>query len=77
MMIYFDKEDQELLTQEETEEIIYGEIERYELHLEAIQTIPVQTLWEHLDDDFKTEIYEEAFDSILEERFIEREFEVE
>lgn len=77
MKIYFDKEDQELLTEEETEEIIHEELERSEFHLEAMRTFSARTLWEHLDDDFKAEIYTEAFDSILEERFIEREFEVE
>lgn len=73
-MYLFDKEEQELLTEDEMIEKVNEEIEIEELYLEEIHTYSLLEIWNHLEEDFKLEMLNEISDRIIEDRFINRDF---
>ena len=73
MKIFYDIVCGKLLTEEEAEEKINGELNIYDF-IEELQNYDTATIWDMLTDEAKNEIINACKEHIIEEDFIVKDF---
>ena len=73
MKIFYDIVCGELLTEEEAEEKINGELNIYDF-IEELQNYDTASIWDMLTDEAKNEIINACKEHIIEEDFIVKDF---
>lgn len=73
MIIYYDKNSVEILTENEAEEKINDMLERNYTKGELLSYFTDEEIWDGLLEDFKLKILQEVRQQIIDEDFITRE----
>lgn len=72
--IYYDRNSQQILSEEEAVEIATTCVENENYYIEKLSKMPFSNIWEMLTDESRSEIYEECIENVLEDDFYMREF---
>lgn len=76
MKVYYDKINEELITEEEAREIALEEITRGEFYLDALRELSYESIWEMLSEEQQNKILDNEIKDYLEDEdnFISKDF---
>lgn len=74
--VYYDTDRQEILTEDETHDVIFDSMDFQEGVLEYVKSMTAEDIWRNLNENERERITDDVLKEVLEERFISREIEV-